>query len=107
MQWAQPFYLRRRGATNQNCMEELPMKAYEVYEQNPVTGNKVMIGILPERRKDLSRATKESVLNWGRVLLGNKAKNTDIFFIEIRLEKTNSGIFWPFSAENSIGNSVN
>lgn len=80
------------------------MKAYEVYELNPATGDGVMIGILPERRKDLARMTKESVINWGRVLLGGKAEEAEIFFIEIMLQKTNAGTFYPFSVENPLAN---
>ncbi|MGC1404977.1 MAG: hypothetical protein WA974_18865 [Thermodesulfobacteriota bacterium] len=92
--------------TDPNSMKEFPMKAYEVYERNQATGDGVMIGILPERRKDRSRATAGSVLNWGRVLLGDKAKNTDIFFVEISLHKTRTGNFFPFSGdlENNIQN---
>ncbi len=79
-------------------MEEILLKAYEVYKSNHVTGKDIMIGILPERRKDPSRATKESVLNWGRALLGEKAKAVKIYFIEINIRKTKAGIFWPSSA---------
>jgi hypothetical protein len=94
------------GRTNSNGEEEYPMKVYEVYELNQTTRDGVMIGILPERRKDHSRATADSVLNWGRVLLGEKAKNTNIFFVEICLHKTKTGNFFPFSAEleNNIQN---
>jgi hypothetical protein len=84
-------------------MEE-SMKAYEVYELNPVTGDGVMIGILPERRKDLARTTKESVINWGRVLLGGKAQDAKIYFIEILLQKTKTGTFCPFSVDPPLAN---
>lgn len=89
--------------TNQNIMNEFPEKVYEVYEENPGTGDKVLIGILPERRKNPSRTTKESVLNWGRLLMGDKAKTSDISFIEISLQKTKTGIFWS-ATENSVKN---
>ncbi len=96
MFYPQPFNLIE---TNQNSMNEFPEKVYEVYEKKKETGDKVLIGILPERRKDHSRATKKSVLNWGRLLLGNRVKFSDISFIEISLQKTKTGNFWPFSAE--------
>jgi hypothetical protein len=83
-------------------MEETNMRAYEVYELDPATGSGTMIGILPERRKDLNRATRESVINWGRVLLGDKAQNAEVYFVEIILQKTTTGNFWPFSAESSL-----
>jgi hypothetical protein len=85
-------------------MEEPIMKAYEVYELNPGTGKGTMIGILPERRKDLSRATKESVLNWGRVLLGDKADGAEIYFVEIMLQQTTVGTFFPYSPPSSVIN---
>jgi hypothetical protein len=90
--------------TSYNEMEEMPMKMYEVYELNRTTGYGTMIGILPERRRDRNRTTRESVLNWGRVLLGDKAEEAEIYFVEIILQKTNTGTFWPFSAVTSLAN---
>jgi hypothetical protein len=40
------------------------MVAYEFYWRDPITGYP-LIGKLPERRKNLGRITKESVLNRG------------------------------------------
>jgi hypothetical protein len=85
-------------------MEEPILKAYEVYELNPATGSGTMIGILPERRKDLSRTTKESVLNWGRVILGDKAQEAKIYFVEVMLQKTTAGTFFPYSNQPSFIN---
>ena len=44
------------------------MVAYEFY-MNDSEGNKRLIGILPERRKDPKRITQKSILRWGRMLL--------------------------------------
>ena len=44
------------------------MVAYEFY-LNDSEGNKSLIGILPERRKDPKRITQQSILKWGRMLL--------------------------------------
>jgi hypothetical protein len=44
------------------------MVAYEFY-LNDSEGNKRLIGILPERRKDPMRITQESILRWGKMLL--------------------------------------
>jgi hypothetical protein len=85
-------------------MEENKMRAYEVYEHNPATGIGTMIGILPERRKDLTRATPDSVLNWGRALLGDNDRTAKIYFVEIILYKTKAGTFWSHSAETSPAN---
>jgi hypothetical protein len=48
------------------------MIAYEIYWGNQKE-REHLIGILPERRKDLDRITVESIKNWGRMILGNSA----------------------------------
>ena len=58
------------------------MKAYEFYYRDPIKGLQ-QIGTLPERRKNLSRITPESIINWGRRVLGKKLDADDIFFVEI------------------------
>ena len=45
------------------------MKAYEFYWEDKEE-KEHFLGILPERRKNLDRITEESILNWGRVILG-------------------------------------
>jgi hypothetical protein len=55
------------------------MVAYELFSYDEKNGYE-FIGILPERRKDPKRITKESVLNWGRMILGNNADGKKIFF---------------------------
>jgi len=54
------------------------MVAYEFY-LNDSEGNKSLIGILPERRKDPKRITQQSILGWGRMLLYD---NGGSFFFE-------------------------
>ena len=44
------------------------MVAYAFYV-NHSEGNKSLIGILPERRKDAKRITQKSISRWGRMLL--------------------------------------
>ena len=61
------------------------MVAYELYLYDEAKGYK-LIGILPERRKDPKRITKESVLKWGRMLLGESADDKDIFFEQIDID---------------------
>jgi hypothetical protein len=46
-------------------------------------GNNQLIGILPERRKNLERITQESILNWGRQVI--KAK--DIFSVQVEIDE--------------------
>ena len=47
------------------------MVAYELYLRNR-KGEEHLLGILPERRKKTARITKESVLRWGKLVLGNR-----------------------------------
>jgi hypothetical protein len=55
------------------------MVAYELFSYDEKDGYD-FIGILPERRKNPKRITKESVLNWGRMILGRNADGKKIFF---------------------------
>ena len=45
-----------------------------------------MIGILPERRKDPRRITKESVLKWGRMLLDESSKKKNIIIRQMTID---------------------
>jgi hypothetical protein len=49
------------------------MVAYEFY-LNDSEGNRSLIGILPERRKDPKRITEKSILKWGRMLLYDRRR---------------------------------
>ena len=53
------------------------------------------VGLLPERRKKPERITQESVINFGRTILGNNAGVNDIFFIEVTLDESTGKIYWP------------
>ncbi len=55
------------------------MLIYEFYWLDSM-GKSRFLGILPERRKDSIRITKESVMNWGRALLDEEEDNHKIFF---------------------------
>ena len=61
------------------------MVAYELFSYDEKNGYN-FIGILPERRKDPKRITKESVLNWGRMILGSKADGKKIFFKSVTID---------------------
>ena len=60
------------------------MIAYELYCFDK-TAKAHFIGILKEKRKNLSRITKESVLNLGRKVIGDNADVTDIYFIQVEV----------------------
>ncbi len=61
------------------------MVAYELYLYDEISGYE-LIGILPERRKDPKRITKESVLKWGRMLLSDRGDAKNIFFKQIKID---------------------
>lgn len=61
------------------------MVAYELFSFDEANGYE-FIGILPERRKDPKRITNESVVNWGRMVLGNRSGGKRIFFHRVAME---------------------
>ncbi|OGP63930.1 MAG: hypothetical protein A2169_08780 [Deltaproteobacteria bacterium RBG_13_47_9] len=67
------------------------MEAYELYSFDRENGIEFM-GILPERRKNPIRITRESVMNWGRMLLSDHTVSKTIFFKKVTL-KENTGRF--------------
>jgi hypothetical protein len=68
------------------------MLAYELYTFDQTNGFE-LIGVLPERRKNPKRMTEDSVMSWGRMLLGDNADNKSIYFKKVTLD--NSGrILW-------------
>jgi hypothetical protein len=60
------------------------MTAYEFYWRDK-KGTDHLIGILPERRKDPERITQESILNWGRKVVGDHTAVKDISFIQVEI----------------------
>jgi hypothetical protein len=61
------------------------MVAYELFSYDKKNGYN-FIGILPERRKDPKRITKESVLNWARMVMGSNARDKKIFFKSVTVD---------------------
>lgn len=62
------------------------MVAYELYLYDKRKGDQ-LIGILPERRKDPKRITKESVLKWGRMILGESTENKNIIIKQMAIDE--------------------
>ncbi len=60
------------------------MIGYELYWRDPIKGYQ-LIGVLPERRKNPKRITKESVLNWGKKYFGNNLNLNEMFFLEVEI----------------------
>lgn len=61
---------------------DLTMTAYEFYFEDG-EGTPHFFGILPERRKNPERITHESIMNWGRTVLGNREGIRKIYFVKI------------------------
>jgi len=60
------------------------MVAYEFYSRDQ-EGRDDLIGILPERRKNPERITKESILNWGWKVIGDHSDVNDIYFVRVEM----------------------
>jgi len=70
------------------------MLAYEFYFCDPVKGNE-LIGVLPERRKDPSRITQNSIMDWAKKVFGDNLSTKDIFFIQVPINESTENIFRP------------
>lgn len=60
------------------------MVAYEFYCRDESDGSQ-LIGILPERRRNPERITHESILRWGRDVVGESVNFDQIFFIQVEV----------------------
>ena len=62
------------------------MVAYELYWRNN-QGEEHLIGILPEKRKNPARITKQSVIKWGQMVLrdGQNANLNSVYFERVKL----------------------
>jgi hypothetical protein len=60
------------------------MVGYEFYVRDPRKGYQ-LAGVLPERRRNAKRITKESVLNWGKKYFGNHQNLNEMFFVEVEI----------------------
>ncbi len=69
------------------------MVVYELYWLDP-TGEYQLIGVLPERRKNPMRITKNSVINWGKMLLGDDVDSDKIFFRLFTIDCFRDRILW-------------
>jgi len=58
------------------------MVAYEFYWRDQ-EGEIHFIGILPERRKNSGRITRDSILNWGWKVIGDNSDAKDIYFDQV------------------------
>lgn len=61
---------------------EQNMVAYEFYWRDE-TEKEHVLGILRERRKNPERISDESIINWGRKILGTNGDTKNIYFIKV------------------------
>jgi hypothetical protein len=70
------------------------MVAYEYYWRNAMRGYE-LIGVLPERRKDINRITQKSIIGFGKKFWGDNVGIDNILFIRITIDKTTGEISRP------------
>ena len=58
--------------------------AYEFYLFDDVE-EFLSLGILPERRKDPLRITRESIMKWGNLVVGDSVDGNNIYFIQMEV----------------------
>jgi hypothetical protein len=75
-------------------VEDNRMVAYEYYGRNDMKGYE-LIGVLPERRKDLDRVTPKSIIALGKKFWGDDVDIDSILFVRIFIDKMTGEIFWP------------
>ncbi len=68
------------------------MVVYEFYCRDSVKEYE-LLAILPERRKDPRRITDASVMNWGRMLLGNNGSKKSIFYKKVTISEYTGKLF--------------
>ena len=69
------------------------MLAYELYIFNKKKGYE-FIGVLPERRENPMRITKDSIMNWGKSLLGHNMDSRNMFFKQVAIDRLSGRILW-------------
>jgi hypothetical protein len=60
------------------------MIAYEFYWRDEI-GKEHLVGMLPERRKNPVRITKESILNWVSMVIGDNLDGNHVYFVQVEL----------------------
>jgi hypothetical protein len=61
------------------------MVAYEYYRRDE-TNRFHSIGIIPERRGQSERITDESILNLGKIILGENEGLSNLFFVQLTID---------------------
>jgi hypothetical protein len=74
------------GLIKKEEKKELKKVAYEFYWCDGKGGNN-FIGILPERRKQQERISRESIINYGRKAIFDNTEAKDISFTQIDIDE--------------------
>ena len=70
------------------------MVAYEYYLHDEGRGFE-LIGVLPERRKESGRVSRESIIGFGKRFWGDDIDNGNIIFLRVTVDKTTGEICRP------------
>ncbi|MGQ9510139.1 MAG: hypothetical protein ACUVTN_12230 [Thermodesulfobacteriota bacterium] len=62
------------------------MIAYEIYWVDD-KGEEHLLGILPEKRKDQKRITKQSIMKWAELIMGSHLDSKKIYFIQVEVDQ--------------------
>jgi hypothetical protein len=62
------------------------MATYEFYLNDDIK-EFYLLGILYERRKDPVRVSHQSIMNWGKLIVGDYVDINNIYFIEIEVQE--------------------
>ena len=68
-----------------NLKGDFTLVAYEFYIPDSDKGPQ-LIGILPERRRDPRRITKESIMKWGEKVIEDLTDTKDLFFVRVTID---------------------
>ena len=71
--------------------------AYEFYFRKPLNGHQ-FLGILPERRKDPGRVTKESIIKLGAKIIGKATDSNELFFTQVTIDTDTDRIIHPITS---------
>ena len=66
--------------------EPVRMIAYEFYWIDK-KGDSHFFAILPERRKNPERITEESIMKWGKMVLGGSWLSRNLYFIKVEIPR--------------------
>jgi len=67
---------------SKKLVEDFTMLAYEFYWLDE-TQEAHFIGILPERRKNPGRINRDSILNWGKMVIGNNSEVKEVYYVKV------------------------